>query len=217
MEIYIPKAVEQIRDFYGELLYNQALFPSVASHLEALALRMWEGVRTGREPVFREITSYHRDHLGRKPEVLARLGLTEADCRQTIANEYGFATWSDVGEMAIPYDMSYENIVDALLEGKAALVAESLSSRPALLNQSSGYGHKATLLHYAVSNGVEIWRQQLPLNLPDMVSFLLEKGINTNAKMVVYGGAYTAAELLLSSLHPRNAGVFSELRNLLDT
>lgn len=217
MEIYIPKAVAQIRDFYGELLYNQAIYPSVASHLEALALRMWEGVRTGSEPVFREISSYHRDHLGRSPEVLAGLGLTETDCRQTIANEYGFATWSDVGEMARPYDMSYENTVDALLAGKADLVAESVSMKPALLNQCSGYGHKATLLHYAVSNGVEIWRQQVPLNLPDMVLFLLEKGVDPNAKMIVYGGAYTAAELLLSSLHPRNAGVFSELRNLLDT
>ncbi len=217
MDIYIPKAVEQIRDFYGELLYTQDLFPSVESHLAALALRMWEGVRTGRESVLREISYYHRDHLGRSAEVLSGLGLTKGDCRQAIANEYGFATWSEVGEVAIPYDMTYEKTVDALLAGKADLIAESVSRKPALLNQSSCYGHKATLLHYAVSNGVEIWRQQVPLNLPDMVAFLLEKGANPSAKMNVYGGAYTAAELLLSSLHPRNAGVFSKLRILLDT
>jgi len=50
-----------------------------------------------------------------------------------------------------------------------------------------------------------------------MVSYLLEKGVDPGAKMKVYGGEYTAAELLLSSLHPRNAGIFEELRMLLDT
>jgi hypothetical protein len=64
---------------------------------------------------------------------------------------------------------------------------------------------------------VEIWRQQVPLNLPETVSYLLEEGANPGAKMKVYGGEYTAAELLLSSLHPRNAGIFEELRMLLDT
>lgn len=217
MEIYIPQAVEQSKDFYGGLLYNQALFPSIAAHLEALALRMWEGVRAGNESVFREISNFHRDHLGRNHEALVRLRLTEADCRQAIANEYGFETWPDVVEVAIPYDMAYEKTVDALLAGRAGKLAEFIGRKPALLNQSSGYGHKATLLHYAVSNGVEIWRQQVPLNLPEMVTFLLEKGANPAARMNVYGGEYTAAELLLSSLHPRNAGVFEELRNLLDT
>jgi hypothetical protein len=217
MELYIPKAVEEIREFYGELLENQASFTTISAHLEALAIRMCEGVRTGTESVFREISNFHQDHLGRSLEVIAGLGLNEEDCRQAIANEYGFGKWSEVKQLLTPYDMNFEQTVNALLTGNPGQVKECIGRKPALLNQCSKYGHKATLLHYAVSNGVEFWRQQVPLNLPEMVSYLLEKGADRGAKMKVYGGEYTAAELLLSSLHPGNAGIFEELRMLLDT
>jgi hypothetical protein len=52
----------------------------------------------------------------------------------------------------------------------------------------------------------------VPMNLPEQVDYLLAQGASLKAKMQVYGGEYTAPELLLSSMHPRNAGIFDELR-----
>ncbi len=68
----------------------------------------------------------------------------------------------------------FEETVDALLSGDFKKFQEHIARQPSLARQHSRYGHGATLLHYAVSNGVELWRQQVPLNLPEMVRYLLE-------------------------------------------
>jgi hypothetical protein len=217
MDIFIPKIVEQLRAFYGELLEQQDSFESVGSHLDALSARMWEGVRERKEFIYQEIANYHSHHLGRSYSVLAGLNLDISDCRHAIANEYGFGHWAEAARQVLPYDMDFEHAVNSLLAGDLERLRELVGRRPALLWQGSRYGHGATLLHYSVTNGVEIWRQQVPFNLPELVAFLLASGADPAAKMKVYGGEYTPAELLLSSLHPRNAGVFDELRNLMDT
>lgn len=217
MDIYTPKIVDQLRVFYGDLLQRQDTYQSIASHLEALAGRMWEGVREGNEIVFQEIANYHSDHLGRSYEVLGGLNLNISDCLHAIANEYGFKHWAEAAQQLMPYEMEFERTVDRLLAGDIGGLKGSLGRNPALIRKHSRYGHGATLLHYTVSNGVEIWRQQVPINLPDLVTYLLENGADPSAKMKVYGGEYTSSELLLSSLHPRNAGIFDELRHLMDT
>lgn len=217
MDIFIPEIVGRIQDFYGPVLTGRAEYANIAAHLRALSERMWEGVQHGNETVLKEIANYHRDHLGRSAQVLSGLNWTEEDCRQAIADEYGFGRWTDVSMLRIPYNSAFEDSVDMLVAGDLPGIRSLVNKRPLLPQEKSQYGHGATLLHYAVSNGVEIWRQQVPLNLPDIVSFLLEKGADPGARMNVYGGSYTAAELLLSSLPPRNAGVFEELRTLLNT
>lgn len=217
MEVYIPKAVGNLRAFYGELLDRQADFPTISSHLDALSRRMFEGVQLREEIIFTEIGNYHQAHLGRPRNTLARLNFTPEDCRQAIANEYGFTNWAEAGSLGLSYDMAFEKTVDTLLGGDLKGLNAICESNPTLLNRASGYGHGATLLHYAVSNGIEMWRQQVPLNLPELVDYLLKNGANRNAKMKVYGGEYTAPELLLSSLNLRNAGIFDEMRSLMDT
>jgi len=215
--IHLPEAVAQTRDFYGELLHQQASFTTIADHLRALSIRMWEGVQEGNEVVFREIANYHKDHLGRELKVLMKAAWTEGDCQLTIAHEYGFGSWGEVCSLEKGYDLGFEQTVDALLAGDIDLLCENIGRMPQLAQQRSRYGHGATLLHYAVSNGVELWRQQVPLNLPEMVRYLLNNGADLRAKMNVYGGTYAAPELLLSSLHPRNAGIFAEMRAIMDT
>lgn len=177
---------------------------------------MWQGVQAEHDYVFKELANYHPRLLGRSTETLRSLGLSEADCRHAIAHEYGFRRWTEVMHQTQAYDHSFESSVDMLLMGRLKTLKQQLTKKPALVNQKSQYGHKATLLHYAASNGVELWRQRVPLNLPEAVAFLLEAGANPQAKMQVYGGEYTAGELLLSSVHPRKADIFKELQSLLD-
>jgi hypothetical protein len=217
MDVYIAQPVRDISSFYGSLLEHFQAYPTIEAHLGKLASRMWEGVRQENEVVLKEISNYHREHLGREIKMILAGGLTEEDCRKATANEYGFRRWTEVAHQTQPYELKFEMAVNALLSGKSKELKDLITQNPWLLNFKSRYGHRATLLHYSVSNGVEMWRQRVPLNLPEMVRFLLESGINTQARMQVYGGEYTASELLLSSTHPRDAGIFDELKALLAT
>ncbi|HMB62236.1 MAG TPA: hypothetical protein VKN36_04125 [Eudoraea sp.] len=214
MEIYKPTEVQELEDFYGDLLTKIDHYQRVSDHLEALSARMWEGVQAKIEGVFTEIKNYHWRHLGKSTAALVKLGLARDDCRQAIANEYGFRRWTEVEHMTSPYNTMFETAVNAMLDGELAQVKKLLAKKRDLVKQKSRYGHEATLLHYAVSNGVELWRQKVPENLPVTVAFLMEHGANPNAKMKVYGGEYTPSELLPSSAHPRAAGILPELRKL---
>ena len=213
MEVYKPKTVNDLEIFYGDLLLKVADFASISDHLSKLSDRMWEGVQSKNEAVLSEISNYHWRHLGKPASMLLACKLTHEDCRQSIANEYGFRRWTEVAHMSFPYHIDFENAVNAMLEGNIDIVKKLISEDNSLVNNKSPYGHNATMLHYAVSNGVELWRQKVPLNLPEIVAYLMEQGANRNAKMKVYGGEYTAAELLPSSAHPVNAGIAKELRN----
>ncbi|WP_373072838.1 hypothetical protein [Zeaxanthinibacter enoshimensis] len=213
MEVYQHEIVGDINAMYGDLLRSWKQYVTVAEHLQALSVRLWEEVSQGNPTALQEVRNYHWSHLGQTVEVLKNAGLTEADCRQTIANEYGYRRWSEVSHVRYPYHISFENAVELLLQGDEPGLRELLNGEPGLINQKSQYGHRATLLHYAVSNGVEFWRQSVPANLPQMVEFLLERGANPRAKMKVYNGEYTASELLLSSEHPRKAGILPALRD----
>ncbi|MEM7380392.1 MAG: hypothetical protein AAF361_04245 [Bacteroidota bacterium] len=213
-KIFIPKSVSLVEAFYGDLLYDFDQFESIKDHLEALASRMWEGVQQKHKGILNEISNYHWKYLGKGTAMLAEAGLDHEDCRQAIANEYGFRRWSEVLYLTRPYNINFEKAINLMLDGDRNELEKLLSDDDKLLNSKSDYGHKATLLHYAVSNGVELWRQRVPLNLPEVVAMLIQKGINTRAKMKVYNGEYAPAELLLSSAHPLEAGVLPELRKL---
>lgn len=214
MKIYKPPTVADLQEFYGDLLLEMGRFPTIYDHLKALSGRMWEGVQSKKEAVLQEICNYHWSYLGRPTSDLARIGLTEEDCKQAIANEYGFRRWTEVAHMTVPYDLQFETLVNAVVEGSLQKVKKHIANNAELINQKSAYGHKASLLHYTVSNGVELWRQQVPENLPEIARFLVASGANTKARMLVYGGEYTASELLLSSAHPRDAGVLEDLRKI---
>jgi len=211
MKIYTPKVVQELEKFYGDLLNDIESFSSIKEHLSALAARMWEGVQTKNPAILSEISNYHWSHLGKSTAILTSIGLNEEDCKQTIANEYGFRRWTEVMHMDNPYNLEFEYAINDMLAGNLEMVKNRISKNKGLVNKKSYYGHRATLLHYAASNGVELWRQKVPLNLPEIVAYLIEQGINKKAKMKVYGGEYAAGELLLSSAHPRDAGLMDEL------
>ena len=69
---------------------------------------------------------------------------------------------------------------------------------------------RATVLHYAGSNGVESYRQVVPLNLADIVDFLIRAGADPQAEATIYGGS-TARALFESSTHPIQANVHEKV------
>jgi hypothetical protein len=138
------------------------------------------------------------------------------DAQQTIAREYGFADWSDVERRgANPPDPAFELAVDTLLSGGVEKLRGLLSCDPTLIHRRSSFGHGSTLLHYVGSNGVETYRQRVPLNLAEITRLLLEAGADVNATANMYGGESTTLGLLVTSDHPAKAGVTDDVRKVL--
>ena len=190
MQAYIPQLISELKEFYGDDLYNLESYSNIPEHLEALAQRMHIGVRESHSFILTEISNYHKDYLGKK-EVINPKEFSIDDCRQTIANEYGFASWTALNQQPnLLYNYDFEKAINFLLDGNLPAIRKVISEKPELLTERSKYGHNATLLNYAGSNGVEFWRQQVPLNLPEIVTYLLEVGADKTAIMKVYGGEF---------------------------
>jgi len=215
MKIYQHPDVTQLRQFYGDLLYETRNYPEVAGHLSAIAERMLQGLQSGNAVIFKEISNNHPEHLGKTVEELKQRQWTLKDCRTTIACEYGFPDWNAVEHYEAEYDPDFEAAVNHLLDGNYEAFQIKLEQTPELVNRKSSYGHRATLLHYVASNAVELWRQQVPANLPEMTQLLLQSGARADATMKAYGSDYTSRELLETSVHPFKAGVGDQMLSLL--
>lgn len=208
--IYIPSLVRDIQNFYGDLLSDPKI-PEVKTHLEQLALRMHQGILEKKEAVLYEINNYHKKYLGMPIELLRDLQLNKEVAYTTIAHEFGFSSWDTVEELHLSYDSIFEKALSFLLAGQVDKLKETIHAYPKLPIGRSPYGHRATLLHYAASNGVELWRQQVPINIVEMVELLLQAGANKQALMNVYGGEFTTYALAESSAHPYDAKLAPEL------
>ena len=214
IQLYKDEGVARLQAFYGDLLHGYWKW-SVEEHLSMLAQRLFQGYQNQEPVVAQEINNYHPDWLGKSPALIFDATLQLTDMQQTIASEYGFRSWDAVTAQDQSYDADFECALDAILSGNVAGLQSLLRSNSALVNQTSTYGHRATLLHYTGSNGVELWRQQVPMNLAEIVAVLLEEGSDKAATMAVYGGAFTALQLLETSAHPEQAGVVPEVKKLL--
>ncbi len=215
MKVYKPLIVNELELFYKSILIDIESFPSIHVHLKAVAEKMWEGVQVNHPSILREISNYHSFFLGKKNEELKNISLTYSDCLHAIANEHGFKNWKVVEQLEdLQYDFEFEKTVNALLEGNFEMVKNQISNFPKLLFTKSKYGHQATLLHYTANNGVEMWRQKIPLNLVEITSYLLERGADENAKMKVYGGEFDTYSLLVTSAHPHEAGIMEKMKKV---
>lgn len=142
-------------------------------------------------------------------------GLTLDQVRGAVAREHGFRTWAAVlAHYDRPVDPRFEAAVDAVVAGDTTVLAALLRAYPTLVEQRSPFGHRAMLIHYVAANGVENSRQwHSPPNAVQVLRVLLRHGAAPDALCDTYGGgsAQTPLCLLVSSVHPAEAGVQSDL------
>lgn len=113
----------------------------------------------------------------------------------------------------------FETAADAVIEGRVTELQRLLRDQPALATARSHREHHATLLHYVAANGVEQYRQKSPPNAVEIANTLLEAGAEVDALADTYAGGTTETtmNLLVSSVHPHEAGVqVSLVHTLLD-
>ncbi len=214
MSCYIHSDVQHARDLHQETLENYAQIHRIFDLLEQFAITLQEAHHHNDLRCAGEISNYHPDFLGKNPGRIMNSVFTPDDARKTIALEYGFGSWDQVSYAKINHE--FEEAVNFLVTGKQAALRELVSENPNLLTMRSDFGHAAALIHYAGNNGVELWRQLVPSNLPQMVTMLIETGANKDITADFYGEAYTTRDLAATSAHPKAAGIESELLKALD-
>lgn len=221
MQIHVSDHVRYVAQLHDELLDREPKTLSINERLEHQAQRILTGHRAQHPAVPVHLRSWFPGTEARpiwklSDEELFGLDLTLDDARLTIAREYGFRDWHHVEEQGTKGpDPTFEQAVDAVVTGDLHTLETLIGSRTRLTEQRSDYGHRSTLLHYVGANGVETHRQTTPLNLAEVAKLLLDNGAEVNAEAEMYGGGSTALGLLLTSAHPREAGVVDEVAAVL--
>ena len=138
-----------------------------------------------------------------------------SDAQFFIAQAHGFENWArfaehvrEMGDVA-----PFEAAADAVVHGDLTTLERLVAANPDLVRARSERVHRATLLHYVAANGVEDFRQRTPPNAVAVARFLLERGAEVDALAHTYGNDryQTTMNLLVSSVHPADAGVQSAL------
>lgn len=143
-----------------------------------------------------------------------------AQAQLVIARAHGFASWPrllrHLEQMAADTRTSaFERAADAIIRGDADALGALLQADPSLVHARSTREHRATLLHYVAANGVENYRQRTPNTIVAIARLLLDGGADVDAEADVYGGGATTLGLVVTSAHPRAAGVQNDLADLL--
>ncbi len=215
VKVYVCEEVREVRRLHQDLFTDQFRQLPIEEQLDRQAGRIFEAHGAGNSAVATHIKCWHPELVGLPAEEIMRSDFTLADARLTIAREYGFTAWSDVQKQGLePPDAEFEFAVDALVDGDVERLRQLLDGKPSLVRERSRFGHRATLLHYVGSNGIETHRQRVPLNLADVTRLLIEAGADVNATAEIYGGS-TPIALLTSSAHPSQAGVLDEVLQIL--
>lgn len=215
--VYVCDQVREVERLYRDLLTEAVRRLPIREQLDRQANRLVEGHRAGDRAVVPQITCWHPRLACHSADDIMTSALTLEDARQTLAREYGFADWSHAeAEGVDPPDADFEFAVDTLLRGDVETLRGLLAGDPSLVHRRSRFGHRSTLLHYIGSNGVETYRQRVPLNLAEVTRLLIEAGADVNATAGMYGGGSTALGLLVTSDHPARAGVTADVRKVLE-
>lgn len=209
-EIYIDPVVAQVNDLHKDIIAVRKDVDKVSEWLSLVADNLHKEHQKGNEACAVELSNYYPGLIGKSAKEVLGYSLREDEARLTIALEYGFTNLSNI-HPDLTFDHNFEQAVDHLLNGELESLSELISVYPELVKDRSPFGHHATLLHYSASNGVEVWRQKVPKNLPDIVRYLIQNGADKMATADIYNGAYTTAELAGTSGHPLAAGILTKL------
>jgi hypothetical protein len=138
-----------------------------------------------------------------------------------IARLHGFESWPKFtkhleARRRIGSPVSrFESAADAIVTGDLAALERLIGKDRSLVRARSTRDHRATLLHYVAANGHEGFRQRTPGNAVEIATVLLAAGAEPDALAGMYGRPCTTMEMLVSSVHPHEAGVQSRLVEVL--
>lgn len=212
MKVYRHPKVQAVYELHRHIILDTEFYRSVKGELTLFVDNLYQQFKAGDARVAIEVSNYHPDYAGKPEAEIMKAPLALEDFQLTIAREYGFEDWPDVAHHGnVAFDHDFEQAVNYLLAGEKEQLEALLLKKPELLHQHSVYNHKAGLIHYIAANGVELWRQVVPANLPEITKMLLDKGADPQMKHHIYRGNGDLAGLIETSTHPREAGITTKL------
>lgn len=216
-DVFVSEPVSQVLRLYDGLVDERAWTRTAREQIEQLADRLLEGHGARLPGAAVELHNWLPNAGKRSPEELFELSLSRSEALETVARSHGFANWREV-ELAEQKrgDPVFERAIEDLLVGDIAGLVSALDRVPDLIVRRSHYGHRATLLHYLAANGVETYRQRVSLNASAVATILVQRGADVLATASMYGKTQTVRGLLLSSGHPRAAGVTNDVLAVID-
>lgn len=214
--LYQHPNVSAIANWYAPIRKDLAPDALVREQLATFSERLLQAHQAQNPVCVTEINNWHLGLVGKSAEEVLVYDFQLSDAQETQARQYGFANWAAVETYEERLNPLFEETVDALMRGDEKYVRRQLDTHPDLIETQSSYGHKATLLLYLGTNGVETWRQQVPHNMIDLLQLLLERGADPLARMAVYGGHFSTKELAGTSGHTQQAGIMEEMLEILE-
>jgi hypothetical protein len=214
--VFVARPVADVVALYGDLVDHRASARSACAQIDVLATRLLEGHRRRHAGAAVELHNWLPGATQQAPTALFGLPLTLDDARDAAARAHGFADRHAAALAVAGGDTELEAAIEALLQGDVVGLTAAIDRTPDLVVRRSHYGHGATLLHYLAANGVETYRQRVPLNGAAIASMLLARGADPNAEADMYSGRRRTRGMLISSAHPRLAGVTDEILRVLD-
>ncbi len=212
--IFIHPDVDKVRSLHRDILSKTNSGVTIYELLEELAENLFTANQSGDERSFVEGRNYLK---AEEMKVLdGNLNYSLSFCHLIMARQHGYQDWEEVKLAArILPEEDFEKAVEAIISGEKGTLIDLLEEKPHLVLQRSSYQHKAGLIHYIAANGVELRRQVVPYNLPEIVQSLLDHGADPMARGFFYGKMMSALELLNTGTHAREAGVHKEVYQLL--
>jgi hypothetical protein len=210
MEIYIAEKVAHVRALFAEVSPAVHVRETVLRYLAALEA----GYRKQHPAVGIVLRNHSPAHLSSAAARDSFPTVTPQQLREVAAHYFGFARFAAI-DQAVTHDPVFEAALDFLLRGDETGLAAHLADHPAVVEQSSSFGHRAGLIHYLAANGVELHRQVVPANAPDLLRLLLDRGADPDQEHRIYGGRFSLRALIETSAHPAAAGVSEALLALL--
>lgn len=213
---YVAKGVESVYRCYSEIIESRTTYTDIYEYLNALAEELAEAYLQESSCAHNELTNWMPGFAKTSRADIIGQNFSLKDMRKVIARSHGFKSWKKVdkkGERT--FDDNFEAAVDCIQTGNISALESLLGMHPDLVNNRSPFGHRATLLHYCATNGVETYHQKLPLNMPEIARLLIERGADKNKTSKAYSGKFTPAELVGTSGHPTAAGIMNKLLGVL--
>jgi len=211
-EVFVSGDVRSVRALHAGALDDLSRTTEMLEMLDRLAASLQDGHRAAHPGASVVIKNWFPPLVGAADHDINTSAFSRQDAQLAVAREHGFSDWHEIEvQVQRPDRTVFEQGVEATISGDLPALRRLVHTHPHLPTATSPYGHRATLLHYLAANGVETYRQQIPLNAVDVVSFLFEAGADPDATMSVYGGDYTALALVSTSGHTRDAGVVDGL------
>ena len=204
--VFVHEQVRAVQELYADVLIG-ATERTSGEQVRLLTERLAAGHRAGHRGAYVEVRNWHPGVADLDEAAVRALPLGRADFLGIVSRGHGYADPAQAEADATRPSAAFEAAVDAMLGGDLDQLRVALAADPTLARTASHWPHRATLLHYATANGVEIHRQVVPANLPALVELVVQHGADVNAIANAYGTAQRPLGLLLSSGHPHEAGV----------